>query len=147
VRPLGDPPRLGISQRPQHDQGRLRPEGEVEGEQRGLLACFDLFDRLPEHGGQSCRVRVGAVVQETALDVVASGCRPCPQTSSICRSDTSAPSMSPSAARPRPHHLPGGRPAVSDSAEPGWRGGVAWTLLWIENTASQLTEGSSQHPE
>jgi hypothetical protein len=27
-----------------------------------------------------------------------------------------------------------------DSAEPGWRTGVEWTLLWIENTASQLTE-------
>ncbi|MGO4634932.1 hypothetical protein AB4225_28995 [Streptomyces sp. 2RAF24] len=26
-------------------------------------------------------------------------------------------------------------------AEPGWRAGVEWTLLWIENTASQLTEG------
>ena len=30
-----------------------------------------------------------------------------------------------------------------DSAEPGWRAGVEWTLLWIENTASQLTEGRS----
>ncbi|MGW3852248.1 hypothetical protein [Streptomyces fagopyri] len=29
------------------------------------------------------------------------------------------------------------------NAEPGWRGGVEWTLLWIENTASQLTEGRS----
>ncbi|WP_236246979.1 hypothetical protein [Streptomyces sp. CC210A] len=28
-----------------------------------------------------------------------------------------------------------------DSAEPGWRSGVEWSLLWIENTASQLTEG------
>ncbi|MFF1715932.1 hypothetical protein [Streptomyces sp. NPDC058268] len=28
-----------------------------------------------------------------------------------------------------------------DSAEPGWQAGVEWTLLWIENTASQLTEG------
>ncbi|MFE6527505.1 hypothetical protein ACFVMA_01015 [Streptomyces rochei] len=28
-----------------------------------------------------------------------------------------------------------------DSAEPGWRAGVEWTLLWIENTAAQLTEG------
>ncbi|MCG8971555.1 hypothetical protein [Streptomyces sp. CL12-4] len=28
-----------------------------------------------------------------------------------------------------------------DSAEPGWRSGVEWTLLWIENTASQLTGG------
>ncbi|MFD5399320.1 hypothetical protein ACFWJW_34585 [Streptomyces sp. NPDC127097] len=27
------------------------------------------------------------------------------------------------------------------SAEPGWQAGVEWTLLWIENTASQLTEG------
>jgi hypothetical protein len=27
-----------------------------------------------------------------------------------------------------------------DGAEPGWRSGVEWTLLWIENTASQLTE-------
>lgn len=27
-----------------------------------------------------------------------------------------------------------------DSAEPGWRSGVEWTLLWIENTASQLTQ-------
>lgn len=26
-------------------------------------------------------------------------------------------------------------------AEPGWQGGVEWALLWIENTASQLTEG------
>ncbi|MET7695240.1 hypothetical protein ABZT06_46365 [Streptomyces sp. NPDC005483] len=25
--------------------------------------------------------------------------------------------------------------------EPGWRAGVEWTLLWIENTAAQLTEG------
>ncbi|MFF8387378.1 hypothetical protein ACF053_27575 [Streptomyces kanasensis] len=25
-------------------------------------------------------------------------------------------------------------------AEPGWRSGVEWTLLWIENTAAQLTE-------
>ncbi|CAL9278793.1 hypothetical protein [Streptomyces sp. SudanB66_2053] len=30
-----------------------------------------------------------------------------------------------------------------DSAEPRWRSGVEWTLLWIENTASQLTEGRS----
>ncbi|WP_431777032.1 hypothetical protein [Streptomyces cucumeris] len=30
-----------------------------------------------------------------------------------------------------------------DSAEPGWRGGVEWTLLWIENTAAQLAEGKS----
>ncbi|MFE2991505.1 transposase family protein [Streptomyces sp. NPDC059262] len=30
-----------------------------------------------------------------------------------------------------------------DGAEPGWRAGVEWTLLWIENTAAQLTEGSS----
>ncbi|MFJ2264419.1 hypothetical protein ACIOKD_40120 [Streptomyces sp. NPDC087844] len=30
-----------------------------------------------------------------------------------------------------------------DGAEPGWQAGVEWTLLWIENTASQLTEGSS----
>lgn len=28
-------------------------------------------------------------------------------------------------------------------AEPGWRSGVEWTLLWIENTASQLTQGRS----
>mgnify|MGYP006949399558 CR=1 FL=1 len=28
-----------------------------------------------------------------------------------------------------------------DSPEPGWRAGVEWTLLWIENTAGQLTEG------
>lgn len=27
------------------------------------------------------------------------------------------------------------------SAEPGWRAGIEWTLLWIENTAAQLTEG------
>lgn len=27
--------------------------------------------------------------------------------------------------------------------EPGWQAGVEWTLLWIENTASQLTEGGS----
>ncbi|MGW7086594.1 hypothetical protein ACWGH2_24270 [Streptomyces sp. NPDC054871] len=27
-------------------------------------------------------------------------------------------------------------------AEPGWQAGVEWTLLWIENTASQLTEGN-----
>ena len=26
-------------------------------------------------------------------------------------------------------------------AEPGWQSGVEWTLLWIENTANQLTEG------
>ncbi|MCX5181159.1 hypothetical protein [Streptomyces sp. NBC_00268] len=26
---------------------------------------------------------------------------------------------------------------------PGWQAGVEWTLLWIENTASQLTEGRS----
>ncbi|MFD8462681.1 hypothetical protein ACFV27_38770 [Streptomyces antimycoticus] len=25
-------------------------------------------------------------------------------------------------------------------AEPGWQAGVEWTLLWIENTASQLPE-------
>ncbi len=25
-------------------------------------------------------------------------------------------------------------------AEPGWQAGVEWTLLWIENTASQLTD-------
>ncbi|MEV7815502.1 hypothetical protein AB0P05_33025 [Streptomyces flaveolus] len=30
-----------------------------------------------------------------------------------------------------------------DSAEPGWRAGVEWTLLWIGNTASHLTEGRS----
>jgi hypothetical protein len=29
-------------------------------------------------------------------------------------------------------------------AEPGWQAGVEWTLLWIENTASQLTEGRPQ---
>jgi hypothetical protein len=28
-----------------------------------------------------------------------------------------------------------------DSAEPGWRTGVEWALLWIEKTAGQLTEG------
>ncbi|MCX4902394.1 MULTISPECIES: hypothetical protein [Streptomyces] len=28
-----------------------------------------------------------------------------------------------------------------DEAEPGWQAGVEWTLLWIENTAGQLTEG------
>ncbi|MEU3342867.1 hypothetical protein [Streptomyces sp. NPDC006668] len=28
-------------------------------------------------------------------------------------------------------------------AAPGWQAGVEWTLLWIENTASQLTEGRS----
>jgi len=28
-----------------------------------------------------------------------------------------------------------------DGAEPGWRAGVEWTLLWIESTAAQLTEG------
>ncbi|MEH0517332.1 hypothetical protein QBC31_43000 [Streptomyces sp. B21-079] len=28
-------------------------------------------------------------------------------------------------------------------AEPGWQAGVKWTLLWIENTAAQLTEGRS----
>lgn len=28
------------------------------------------------------------------------------------------------------------------SAEPGWQAGVEWTLLWIENTAGQLTEGT-----
>ncbi|MET8773201.1 hypothetical protein [Streptomyces sp. NPDC004658] len=27
-----------------------------------------------------------------------------------------------------------------DSVEPGWRAGVEWTLRWIENTVSQLTE-------
>lgn len=30
-----------------------------------------------------------------------------------------------------------------DSAAPGWQAGVEWTLLWIENTASQLIEGRS----
>lgn len=30
-----------------------------------------------------------------------------------------------------------------DGAEPGWRAGVEWALLWIENTASQLTNGPS----
>ncbi|MEU3550643.1 hypothetical protein [Streptomyces longwoodensis] len=29
-----------------------------------------------------------------------------------------------------------------DSADPGWQAGVEWTLLWIENTAAQLTQGS-----
>ncbi|MFF3343653.1 hypothetical protein [Streptomyces flavidovirens] len=29
------------------------------------------------------------------------------------------------------------------STEPGWQAGVEWTLRWIENTASQLTEGRS----
>ncbi|RPK23590.1 hypothetical protein EES37_38185 [Streptomyces sp. ADI91-18] len=29
-----------------------------------------------------------------------------------------------------------------DGAEPGWRAGVEWALLWIENTAAQLTQGS-----
>ncbi|WP_189958689.1 hypothetical protein [Streptomyces alanosinicus] len=28
-------------------------------------------------------------------------------------------------------------------AEPGWQAGVEWALLWIENTASQLTEDRS----
>ncbi|MCX5008644.1 hypothetical protein OHB05_39575 [Streptomyces sp. NBC_00638] len=28
-------------------------------------------------------------------------------------------------------------------AEPGWQAGVEWTLLWIENTASRLTEDRS----
>lgn len=28
-----------------------------------------------------------------------------------------------------------------DGVEPGWQAGVEWTLLWIENTAGQLTEG------
>lgn len=28
-----------------------------------------------------------------------------------------------------------------DSAEPGWRAGVEWTLPWIENAAAQLTKG------
>ncbi|MEV5687557.1 hypothetical protein AB0L68_30870 [Streptomyces sp. NPDC052164] len=27
-----------------------------------------------------------------------------------------------------------------DSVEPGWQAGVEWTLLWIENTTSQLTK-------
>ncbi|MEU3464653.1 hypothetical protein ABZ721_32470 [Streptomyces sp. NPDC006733] len=30
-----------------------------------------------------------------------------------------------------------------DSAAPGWQAGVEWALLWMENTASQLTEGRS----
>ncbi|GGR59741.1 hypothetical protein GCM10010236_10600 [Streptomyces eurythermus] len=67
---LDDPARLVVSQRPQHDQGRLRPEGEVEGEQRDLLARLDLLDPLPEHGLASCRGRVGAVVQKATLDAV-----------------------------------------------------------------------------
>ncbi len=29
-----------------------------------------------------------------------------------------------------------------DSAEPGWRAEVEWTLPWIENTAAHLTEGT-----
>ncbi|GHD52434.1 hypothetical protein [Streptomyces galbus] len=29
-----------------------------------------------------------------------------------------------------------------DSADPGWQAGVEWVLLWIENTASQLTESA-----
>ncbi|MFH8717469.1 hypothetical protein [Streptomyces zaomyceticus] len=29
-----------------------------------------------------------------------------------------------------------------DGAEPGWRTGVEWALMWIENTAAQLTQGS-----
>ncbi|MFE9399873.1 hypothetical protein [Streptomyces flavidovirens] len=29
------------------------------------------------------------------------------------------------------------------STEPGWQAGAEWTLQWIENTASQLTEGRS----
>ncbi|MEU6444812.1 hypothetical protein [Streptomyces sp. NPDC047046] len=28
-----------------------------------------------------------------------------------------------------------------DDSDPRWHAGVEWTLLWIENTASQLTEG------
>ncbi|MFH8492298.1 hypothetical protein [Streptomyces longisporoflavus] len=28
-----------------------------------------------------------------------------------------------------------------EGAEPGWQDGVEWTLLWIENTAGQLTKG------
>lgn len=27
-----------------------------------------------------------------------------------------------------------------DSVEPEWQAGVEWTLLWIENTAGQLTK-------
>ncbi|MFJ5812050.1 hypothetical protein [Streptomyces sp. NPDC093093] len=27
------------------------------------------------------------------------------------------------------------------TADPAWRAGVEWTLLWIENTAGQPTEG------
>jgi hypothetical protein len=29
------------------------------------------------------------------------------------------------------------------TAEAGWQAGVEWTLLWIENTASQLTQGGT----
>ncbi|SEE25423.1 hypothetical protein [Streptomyces sp. TLI_105] len=32
-------------------------------------------------------------------------------------------------------------PGRPDGAAPGWQAGVEWTLLWIENTAAQLTEG------
>lgn len=43
----------------------------------------------------------------------ASGCRPSPNTNSICRSVTVCPAVSPSAAKPRPIHTPGGSPAIS----------------------------------
>ncbi|MFC5639641.1 hypothetical protein [Streptomyces bullii] len=33
-----------------------------------------------------------------------------------------------------------GQPA---GADPGWRAGVEWTLLWVENTATQLTQDRS----
>jgi hypothetical protein len=47
-----------------------RASGVLLREQRSLLACLDLLDRLPEHGGKSYRGRVGAVVQELAFDAV-----------------------------------------------------------------------------
>ncbi|GGR65247.1 hypothetical protein [Streptomyces aurantiogriseus] len=42
-----------------------------------------------------------------------------------------------------PRELPYHAEGRYDGTDPGWWAGVEWALLWIEDTAAQLTEGRS----
>lgn len=70
VRRLDDPPHRLVPQRPQHHQGRLRPEGEVEAEQGDGLLPLDVFNRLSQDRSSPCFLRAVALGQALALDPV-----------------------------------------------------------------------------
>lgn len=102
---VDDPPGVIVSQRPQHDQGRLRPEDEVDSQQR-VSPRFSISPTGYPRTVASRAVSASAPWSRSSRWIRSvSGCRTCPKTSSICRCVTASPGGEPERGQtaPRPH--------------------------------------------